>query len=212
MARIEAFQYCKLQCFYAVDYDDVNKKICLVNTDYMLEHFGRYAVVIRDKDEFIRRIETKLQAMDADYLMERVNYNSRILNEAVKDNHHLNLQTNIQEDIDSLQGEAIDVFIKTSFMKDQREWRICALDRPYGTDPLRIDIPGCFKDIVKVIDSNRINDYLLQMFPKYGYSLLQPSSESGYQSNVFREELTEKIKGIDGKYRYLAILGGEKNL
>ncbi len=207
--RIEEYRYCNLLCMCAVDFDQELNKINLPDTDYFKEHFGKYVVLIRDTEEFIRRLDSQLMQTGYDYVYGRVKYNDLLGDDTLTSRHSLQMESNIQTDglAEAIKkGKIIDVFDKDQLLNKQKEWRLC-LYRGIKEES-RVSLPslGSLRDISQMCDTDNLNTELLHLFPGYTYSMLQPDGDPSYKGNISRNDLQTKICS-DGQYKILFNIG-----
>lgn len=208
--RVEEYKYCNLLCMCIVDYDDESKKIYLPDTAYFKENFGNYAVIIKDTDEFLRRINKCMSLSGFDYLYGRVNYTDIIGDYSITNRHSMQMQTELlTSDLSELigTGRVLDVFDKDKLLYKQREWRLCVyrglqIEKRYEPDPKM----EALEDIAEVVSTDDVINVLMNQHLRYRYSLVQSNKNEEYFGNITREELQRKICA-DGKYRILVNMG-----
>lgn len=207
--RIQAYQYCNLLCFYRVDRDDQNGIVQCIPP--MMEKFGDAVIIIRNKEEFLRRVNNAVERERGICCMGDVRY------------HELTgVKRNIQGVFVSVPGEHSDGAIsiesigrwgkikahygcldKFNEYSNQREWRICYLPEKYDTADVRLDV-GDLSDIVEVYTINEYKEKLLEIdtvvlsAKKFRYGVV--ADKSYYRDGtVSYAEFKRTVEKIDGK-------------
>lgn len=147
--RAKGYQYCNLCCFYRYDVglnDDVSDEI---------KKFGNYVAVIRNEQEFIRRIEEAVRASNFDFVCGNVEYKTiQKAGKTVAIGHHAVFKSDDIRIVDITSEEYKDKFLdrRDSFCKhikykNQKEWRIALYRGEKSTAAYRLEL-GDISDLV----------------------------------------------------------------
>lgn len=221
MFRLEAYRYCNLYCFYRVDISDTlqwnastpaifpdTRAISLPND--LMESFGKYVGVVKDEKQLVQRV---LGSIEADWLCVTgdVRYRERSgikkpiehgINMVTKDlypaSHWLRKGAN--------RTSSKDCFDKTDYYQEQKEWRICLFRNMKEDKPYILDV-GDLSDIVDIVESNRIKEYLADKYAPCLNIDVPPQIEE-FKGNVTRKEFKEKLYDYDnGMGRLMLVMG-----
>lgn len=211
--RIEEFGKCNLLCLYAMDIDHDEKKIYLPDDKRMKEHFGNYAVIIKDKQAFIDRMLAPLRGDDY-YLYGRVDYIDLLGDDSITKRHHAAMQSNcsdtafapfIEKAFADGTAKTVDVFEKNMLLKYQREWRFCFYFHDARREA-RLHKIKKLDDIAEIVNVGDLITKIRQLYPEYRYALMKPG-KSGIKGNINREEFVRKLYTKDQKVRVLFQIG-----
>lgn len=187
MLRAVGYQYCNLCCFYRYDIG------CLHNgvSDEM-KGFGNYVAVIKNEQEFIRRIESAVRTLHFHFVCGNVEYQSiQKFGKPVNIGHHILMKAeNIKIDItsDAYKDKILDKrdsFCKNMKYKDQMEWRIALYRGVTSTEAYRLEI-GDISDIVTWVSVDKMDKLFFRKIEKK-----YKTPDCGYYGTVRREELRD---------------------
>ena len=127
------FQYCNVLCFYRLDFYTPSYRLEYMCDNNLLLHydppnmeeFGEYVIIIKDKQEFLRRISRAIGEMK--YLCGDIEYKPLMRNGMkvdISDRHHILVQQEPVANILEIQTENGDCFSKFDKYSLQREWRL----------------------------------------------------------------------------------------
>lgn len=185
------YSYCNVFCMSIIDFikpaDFKNNSSIQAVYPPNMNEFGKYAVIIDDENEFLRRVNAA--SKNYNYLCGRVNYHTPLLNGKINPlKHSITLRTD--ESYNFLdyyhQAKKYDAFDKSSFYKLQNEWRICLYRGLKSTEHFCLEIGG-IKDIAHVIETK---DFIKHIPTLIKNPKIQKSVES-YYGNTDRHKLRD---------------------
>lgn len=221
MFRLEAYRYCNLYCFYRVDISDQKyllptSKSIFPDTRFInlpprsMSEFGDYVAVLKDEEEFISRV---LKAVKTDWLCIAgdVRYKERAgVKKPPKHSMYL-ASKELYEATHWLRGGANrtstkDCFCKTTVYAEQKEWRICLFRNCQDDKAYVLDI-GDLSDIVDIVPSSRISEFLIKKYSPCIYDKLAPAY-MGFKGNVTRQEFKDKLYSYNnGMGKLMMVIG-----
>lgn len=206
--RAEGYKYCNILCFYKQEFYSDGP---FIHFDYntKMTEFGEYAVIIKNKQELLRRVDKAIKANEYKYLCGSVCYHKQKLNgKESKEGNRLHLKVSDRYfEIDELirLGYRItkrDCFDKDISYKVQNEWRISVYRGIKETNPFVLDI-GRISDIVKVVPSAMLENEL-----KKNISLYISNTQDCYYGNIDKREMRELFYQLgDNKTSLFASIG-----
>ena len=188
MFRAEGYKYCNVACFYRVDaktFPMPNNHVLVDWQSYAnMKEFGNFVVIIKDVEEFIRRIDVAVKENNFKYGVGDVKYYEDIK----PDVHCTVLQSDTFFDIRRLpQGRKYDSFHKAYKFENQKEWRI-SLYRGIKEEKACTLKIGDLHDITHLSEIRNVVD-------DFGYLLergeIKPNWDYRYKGNVKQEELRD---------------------
>lgn len=192
MLRAVGYQYCNLCCFYRYDIAHGHTGV-----SDEIKGFGNYVAVIKNEQEFIRRIEAAVRALNFHFVCGNVEYQSiQKLGKPVDIGHHVLMKAqNIKIDItsDAYKDKILDKrdsFCKNMKYKDQMEWRIALYRGLASTEAYRLEI-GDISDLVTWVSVDKMDKLFFRKIEKK-----YKTSDCGYCGTVSREELRDMFYGL----------------
>lgn len=156
--RGPGYQHCNLLCCHKLDYVTIGDTVGWYTNEYM-NSFGDYVVIIKDKDEFQRRLVRAASRFGYKCGCNSVDYNNRIA-------------------VDR------DCFDKPGEYAYQNEWRVALYRGETDRQACVLDIGG-IDDIAEYCLTARLNNTLENIFRNHDYV---PSHER-YYGNIERYDL-----------------------
>ena len=164
-ARAYGYQFCNLLCCHKLDYVTINDTIGWYTNDYMTK-FGDYVVIIKDKEEFQKRLVRAAAKLGYKCGCNSVNYMDRVATDR-------------------------DCFDKPAEYAYQNEWRV-ALYRGFTDGKACILDIGTIDDIAECCLTPRLNRTLEDIFRRHDFV---PSNDH-YYGNIDRYDLCRLFCGL----------------
>lgn len=207
--RSLGFGYCNICCLYRLDYIERyinNHKYIEYSLNGSMSEFGKYIVIIKDEEEFLRRINKAVNKLGYKYLCGNVIYHKEYRDgKEAKRCNSISLTGDQMIDIEAYKDKIIDkrsCFDKIDEYSYQNEWRI-ALYRGIKDPNAYILNIGDIKDICEVANASNIKliiNKILSHNPKLGLS--------DYYGNISRDNLKELFYKLgDNKAQALIKIG-----
>lgn len=211
--RVEAYKYTNISCFYRVDisspkdflncYNVLNNQNvdCIKFPGYEMDVFGDKVLIIKDEEEFIKRIKKAVKKEHAYVVMGDVRYYDNfpgltVINER-EDGKLDNLNSFIKNKSNIKSYGLLD---KRMNYQDQNEWRICYLGNKDGldTEPKILKV-GNLIDIIDIVDTKNFRQYIKMMLELNKFNF----SNNGKQvdGNISYENFKNKVANIDKEVR-----------
>ncbi len=203
--RSVGFQYCNTLCFYRLDYsyDGLLLQYDIPN----MNAFGDFIVIIKDKDELLRRVNNAAEREKIHFLCGDVHYRG-LKNEGkdidISQRHHVVFKCDSIFEISDfeIKGQR-DCFVKMDKYTWQNEWRIALYRGIKDTAPYRLEI-GNIRDIVECVDAK---DFPVAFDKMFGKGLVKRST-IGFYGNIDRKRLREKYYLLgDNKVELFCLFG-----
>lgn len=193
--------YCNVLSFFRLDYEIQYNGLTVEYYLGDMKEFGDYVVIIDDKDEFLRRVNSAANKHEYKYLCGSVKYKTPTLNgEQVRSGHNIVLKCEDKYEIESGYGDA---FVKMEQYENQREWRIALYRGIKDTQAYSLEI-GNIRDIVHWVKRENLHNEIESMFRKNQIK----RSDSGWYGNVGRSELRKLFYKLgDNKAEKLIVIG-----
>lgn len=181
--RAEGFKYCNVMCMNAIDII-LNGRSCSFNISKNMVEFGKYAIIINDEVEFLKRINRT--ANKYKYLFGKVKYHTPEKNGILMENkHHLIIKGDKLFDINNFNTkEKRGSFDKSIKYKYQNEWRLCIYRGEKRIDHFTLPI-GDIRDISTRIKSKDMEAQIDTLIKNVKFT---QSKENDY-GNAGRDEL-----------------------
>lgn len=193
MIRALGYDYCNVMCFCKMEYrrQIVEGGMKLAWNEPDMKDFGEYAIIVKNPQEFIRRIDVAVCNQNYQYICGDVNYHPMTLNgRAIKIKHSMTLglekSIKIEDFLQRSKRIDYDAFDKCDSYKSQNEWRIAINNGVADEQPLRIDV-GDLSDIVEKVERRELSDKMKKLFVNFEVFPM----EEGYYGNVSRIEMRE---------------------
>lgn len=185
------YGFCNVFCMSAVGLsvlrDTFRGALVKVETPSNMHEFGKYAVIVTDTSEFLRRINRA--AKGCKYLCGKVNYSPATLRGQRMDHrHHIIFKSESTFDISEIGGikKRWDSFDKNEKYSGQMEWRLCIYRGEKSTSPFCLDI-GDISDITRRVETKALREEIDRLLPELKIS----GMEDIFYGNVSRRELRE---------------------
>lgn len=209
ICRSVGYQYCNVCCFYRLDYklQPFSSRYNTINYDIPnMNDFGDYVVIIKDEEEFIRRVGKAAKEQRFDYLCGNVQYRKLQKNGTTVDlssRNHLALRTEDKVPIPDNIRSIRDCFIKTDFYSPQKEWRIALCRGVKETKAYRFDI-GSLRDIACIVEKQNLAKRIDELVNRGD---IKPGRE-GYSGNISRKDMKNKFIALgDNQMQMIMIVG-----
>lgn len=204
------YDYCNIMSFCRMEY---NKKH--IKTREFIEwfepnmsEFGKYVIIIKKPDEFVRRINSVMEREKYKYICGNVEYHTITFNgrEAAKKNAMIvkNVEDiNIGNILQRCSVKNYDIFNKCDYYKFQNEWRIVVDDNCTNKKPLKLNV-GDLSDIVQAVDLSEFSKEILNGIFNCKYD----SFSLVNYGNIIREDMKTIFydKG-NGKGKLIVMIG-----
>lgn len=184
------YEYCHVFCMAKIGFTPlINAKagsLTDVSIPPDMEALGKYAIIIDDEAEFLRRINRAIG--NEKYLCGPVNYHPSVLNgERSEHQHNILLKIKQTFDINMIPGHhlKLDAFDKAERYRGQSEWRFCLYDGKKSTSAIDFDI-GDLHDITHVVKTKCLIYEIRQLYQDS--CKFQPDI---YYGNASRKELRD---------------------
>lgn len=208
------FQYCNVLCFYRWDYISSNLFLrCEVpNIADFRKEFGDFVIIIKDKQELLRRIDAAIRNTKYFYGCGDVEYRTFMKDGSEtyignKSYVLLNIKRDTLANIRDMRLENGDCFTKFDKYAWQNEWRVALYRGKKDTSAYTLRV-GDVRDIAYSIRTDELISELIKM---YVAGDIKPSKK-GYFGNVSRAKLRRKFYKLGGKKANMFLLfGGEYN-
>lgn len=209
--RLEAYQYCKLLCFFRVDADQGIIELPRKEMD----DFGDTVIIIKDEREFIRRVVQAVKKVGGECITGDVRYHMPV--DSTRPNyrpiHTMTLESSGENGVMSMQrlmnmAKTVTKFgclDKSIRYAKQKEWRICYLPQKNDTEPGRLEI-GDLSDVAELVAVSELRKKLLQMNP-FHFPGIMNSKRTDSCGILHYKEFKEKVEQIDGNCRILLDIG-----
>lgn len=198
------FSFCHVFCMSCIDLvpvmDTPLGTMVDIRTPLNMEEFGKYAVIIDDEAEFLRRISKSFKSQK--YLCRRVDYHPPTFNgqEIQINRPNIVVKSDQTFDISDVvkRYRQYDAFDKFEKFRNQNEWRLCLYDGNANVEAIEPNI-GDIHDISHVIKASNLEKELDNF--KYNKKMLN-SSEQNY-GNSSRRELRELFNQLGNNKAWL---------
>lgn len=194
-----------------------------------MDNFGDCVVVIKNEDEFKRRVMDAVKKMGGHLIMGDVRYHpllDRVNSETMKQHSITVVSSNHTPDTNDFENKkwltedgsfCLDdiknakgilwrgVLDKYDVYGIQKEWRICWLpkERDYKAKTLQV---GSLDDIIDIVKTEDIRDYLLNRYRGYLSGIIQGSRRDVCGTESYKD-FKERMKRIDGLGDFVMELG-----
>lgn len=189
------YNYCNLMCFCKMEYHQrfFNERLGTEWDEPDMQDFGDYAVIIKNPEELVKRIEAAILRQGYQFICGDVNYHPMTFNGGLaepKSSATLIMDSPMKLD-DILQRSRridYDAFDKCDVYKAQNEWRLVVNNGVADEQPLRISI-GDLSDIVVKVKREKLADKMNKLFLKHK---IHPMKED-YHGNILRADMREEF-------------------
>lgn len=171
------YDYCNIMSFCRMQYNKkhIKTKEFIEWFEPNMSDFGNYVIIIKNPDEFVRRIDYAMKKRNYKYICGNVEYHPITLNGAVATpKNSVVLEAAVDLNVESvLQRCSIknyDIFNKCDYYEFQNEWRIVVDDNCTNKEPLKLNI-GDLSDIVQSVDLLEFSKELLNGIMNCKYEL-----------------------------------------
>ncbi len=225
--RAEAYGYCKLLCFFRVDYEETvsqgqMRKVVQL-PDKLMDNYGDMVILIKDEEEFTRRVIEAVKRQGGDCVIGDVRYQllkDRAFNRKVGGRHHISMISGgdgvngdindglfhiselINEESKNIHYGSLD---KYDIYKQQKEWRVCWLPTEYNHERKTLGV-GNLEDIIEIIPTRDIRERLINLYPGYVPGFVETERRS-FSGTLEYHQFMQKIESIDGLCRIIMELG-----
>ena len=206
--KAEGYKYCNIMCFYRVDFMFSPWKDHDIEWDSSkgMDKFGKFIVIIKDANEFVRRVDNAVRREKFKFVAGSVDYH-----EIVKDGvptpegPQLHLQSEPPFEFKTLpQGEKFDSFDKTRIYEYQKEWRISLYRGVREEKPYTLDV-GNLCDIATWKHTYELEEQINYLLKS---GKIKPLNDYGYKGNSDRASLRELFYELgDYKATLCTVLG-----
>lgn len=188
----EGYKYCNIACFYRIDvkiFPASNRNVMIDWQEANMKNFGNSVVIIKDVEEFIRRIAVAVKAKNWKYCAGDIEYYREVKDDIpVPYIPCMFIQSDYPFDLREMpKGKKFDSFCKSHKFKNQNEWRISLYRGIKEEKPYTLEV-GDLRDIAHLTDDKCMaNDfnYLLEN------AEIKPIWDYRYKGNAKREELRD---------------------
>lgn len=181
------YQFCNVFCMSKIDVNISPNGKANVAFPAGMKEFGKYAVIVDDENEFLRRINGAAIKNGYKYLCGRVNYHMQKIDGVdTTAKHQMTLRTKDPCNIEKyIQGDykKYDSFDKCTKYAHENEWRISLYRGIKSQAAYEFDI-GDLRDITHIVEVTDIN--IIQLLNTCGK--LRQSIDC-YYGNIGRKEL-----------------------
>lgn len=195
MIQALGYNYCKLMCFCKMEYHlhPANDTLEVRWNEPDMKDFGEYAVIIKDSEELVRRIDAAMSRQGYRYICGDVRYHPvTFRDENAERKHSITFVAQSPIAIDDIlrrgKRHDYDVFDKSEVYKDQQEWRIAVNNGIADEQPLRINV-GDLSDIVVKVRRGELTDRMNRLLTKWK---IHPMIEE-YVGNISRIEMRDEF-------------------
>ena len=197
--------YCNVLCFYKMSYQMYLERF-IKDSAPQLEEFGRYAIILKDVDEFTKRITRAVKKQGYQATCGPVSYRDLKLNGGpAKTGHHVTIKEGLLHDISDLHLKR-DAFIKMSKYSYQNEWRVALCRGTKDTSACSLKI-GNIRDIAYCVERDKLIDSIEMLFQT---RQIKKNSSNWYGDD--RRQLRDHLYQLgDNKAERFIIIGGEGN-
>lgn len=207
--RAEGYRYCNVLCFEKIGFS-FEGGIINVQISKTMSKFGNFIAVIRDENEFIKRIEQSVKKNGYKFLCGEVHYHM-LKKDGIptsEGNQVIFRVDNKLFDIDSVRKEYNNVTNRDCFDKSdqyfsQREWRIALYRGVKDINAYRMEI-GDLSDIMTVCECDNFYETIMEVLSQYGLN-----ENDCYYGNMSRRKLKELFCRLgDNKASLFTTIGG----
>lgn len=192
-ARIDAYGYCKLLCFYRVD---ITGSV-IQNLPSEMFNFGNTVIVVKDEKEFKKSVINAIAKRGEDCVLGDVSYHDVWTKPR---EHSVTLIS--EEPFFPLSAARIyntrhfGCLDKYVYFKAQREYRVCWLPNVHDHERKNLDI-GPAQDLFDVIPARDLRKYLREKYPKhkFGQTYMRKPHRTGTDSY---DQFMNKVESING--------------
>lgn len=210
------FQYCNVLCFYRLDFYTSGYRLnymcnhnLLLNYDIPnMKEFGEYVIIIKDKQELIKRINHSARGMK--YLCGDVEYKPLMRDGKkidISNRHHVLLKQEATANISEVQTENGDCFSKYDKYLCQREWRLAL----YRGKKKTIAFPFCVGNMRDIAYCTKVENLIPELDKMLIAGDVKPSKDRLYTynyGNITRPEMREKFYELgDNKANLFLFIG-----
>ena len=161
--RVVGYGYCNILSFYKLALNDMPLGF-LYQLNKNMKSLGNYVAIIKDKDEFLRRINNKAEQEGFKFITGNVTYKQPMRNGVPRDSKNAIILKSA-ETVELKQIKAgRDAFVKMNKYAYQNEWRVALYRGQKNTSAYRLEV-GELKDFVEcchIEDLEKSIDRLLQ--------------------------------------------------
>lgn len=212
--RAEGYCYCNVACFYRVDMSvsRLNDKYLLVDwqSSENMQKFGKFAVIILDTAEFLRRVGVAADRENFKYLGGNVVYHEvkkdglatpsgwqcHVYVDTPFDLRHIPYNASAERNLDS--------FDKSIEYVGQKEWRISLYRGIKSGEPIVLEA-GDMHDIARWTKTETLVETVEALLRQ---GKIKPEYNYGYRGNTDRETMRELFYALgDNKATPFIILG-----
>lgn len=176
----------------------------------MMDEYGDLVIVIKDEEEFKKRVISAVDKANGSVVMGSVRYHEMMdrTNPTSSYCNSVSLITDKPEalDISKYQGVEkygpLDKYQKYAW---QKEWRVCWLSEDYNEDPKTLGI-GRIDDIVDVVNTSDLRRYLLNKCAGY---IPAAVNDCNYyvNGNMTYPEFMRNVECLDNRYHIIIDIG-----
>lgn len=227
--RLSAYKYCNLLCFFRIDAEDDGYDLLksgkhpriIQLPDKTMDSFGDMVVVIKDEEEFKKRVLDAVLKTGGQCIMGDIRYHrlEDRIDSTTMNNHSVTIISSkayINKDKDWLTEDGswklsdleglddiywrgcLDKYDMYSF---QKEWRICWLPKELDYKD-RILPVGRLDDIIDIVETSNIRKYLLNKYKGYMPGIVGSIRKTVCGTESYRA-FCDRMKSIDGLGDYI---------
>ena len=188
----EGYKYCNIACFYRIDakiFPAIDRNVMMDWQEANMKNFGNSVVIIKDVEEFIRRITVAVQAKNWKYCAGDIEYYREVKDDIpVPDIPCMFIQSDYPFDLREMpEGKKFDSFCKSHKFKNQNEWRISLYRGIKEEEPYTLEV-GDLRDIACLTDAKFMAYEFHHLLESNG---IKPNWNYSYKGNATREELRD---------------------
>ena len=201
-ARIDAYGYCKILCFFRVDIDNWY----IQQIPQGMFSFGNRVIIVKDEKELARRVRYAVKKHGEPCVIGDVKYRNMEFYDRRKPNnsipHHATVLSEMPYfDLSIAKKYAkektygcLDKYVRFA---EQREFRICWLPRKHDHQRKVLDI-GPADDLFDVVRADELNIYLLKKYPRHSFNYINPRKPV-FDGNITYNTFKKRVEKITGK-------------
>lgn len=224
--RMEAYQYCNLQCFFRVDVDDQKHTIQL--PDSKMDAFGDYAIIVKNENQFTNLVIDAVRKTGGDCIIGDVRYHG-IADRAelgARPKHTVTVMSAEKREEEQTGDPVSDLGLydyndlvskypehtfhygcldKFDRYKNQKEWRICYLPVEKDTKDVKLHVPG-LSSCLEFLPAKDLRTRLLQMEPGTIPGIVE-GKRTYSRGTMHYRDFINVIEKIDGRCRIALDIG-----
>ena len=177
-----------------------------------MDMFGDMVIIIRNKEEFCRRVIDAVTRLGDDCILGDVKYHNieaRANALPAGSKPHITVFSDGLFDLSKLNDDStainygcLDKYVRYSY---QNEWRVCWLPKTHNNEGKVLHV-GSLKDIIEIVPREKIRERLMDIHPGYIPSFTKPRTQE-VVGTISYDNFRNKVESIDGKCRIIMDMG-----